>query len=236
MPLRFVLLLIAALLAPLLGAAPGYACDCHDGGLPCEAYWKSPVIFVGRAEAVTIINQDSRLGARIQTRFRVAEVLRGPAAREIDIVTGSTSCDLRFTPGEDWVIYASQRIDGKGLSTSTCSRSRPLGFAADDLDYARSLKSTPDKGRILGTVRYRGADSALPVKGARLTFHGPSSVQVSAVTGADGAYEVEAPAGIYRVSTALPRGMFGEPSVSLVNLVDNRACAAVDVFAEFPAM
>ena len=222
---------------PLLVATPALACDCHDGGLACEAFWKSPVVFVGRVESVSPINGNTRSGPRVRTRFRVTEALRGTESREIDIFGYGTSCDLQFFPGEDWIIYAFSRSDGQGLSTGTCSRSRPLQFAEEDVNYARSTKfAAPPKGRILGTVMYRGAQGPVPVKGARMTFHGPASLQLSAATGPDGAYEVAAPAGVYRVSTALPPGMFAHSlAPPLVNLVDNRACAVADVFAEFPA-
>jgi len=238
MPMRFACVVFFGwAVVPLLLATPALACECPDGGLACEAFWKSPVVFVGRVESVSPTNRNTRSGPRVRTRFRVAEALRGTVSREIDIFGYGTSCDLQFSPGEDWVIYAFPRSDGQGLSTGTCSRSRPLRFAVEDLDYARSTKfAAPEKGRILGTVMYRGAQGPVPVKGARLTFHGPASLQLSAVTGADGAYEVAAPAGVYRMSTTLPPGMFAHSSAPpLVNLVDNRACAAADVFAEFPA-
>jgi hypothetical protein len=102
-------------------AQPVFACDCHDGGPVCEAFWNTPVVFVGRVEEVTVVQREGQFGPTVRVRFRVIEALRGTTAREIELFTYSTSCDLTFAPQEDWIIYAFPRGDGPGLTTSACS-------------------------------------------------------------------------------------------------------------------
>jgi hypothetical protein len=45
--------------AVLSTAQLGLACDCHDGGPVCEAFWKTPVVFVGRVEAIEALRTTS---------------------------------------------------------------------------------------------------------------------------------------------------------------------------------
>jgi hypothetical protein len=223
--------------ATLLAAAePAAACSCHDGGPVCQAFWETPVVFVGRVVSVTPIKSAANGGPTRTTRFRVTEPLRGTTTPTIDLTSYSTSCDLFFAPGEDWIIYASPQHNGTGLATSTCSRSRLLNDAADDLAYARSVYSrTSDRGRIYGRLTASGSPRDVPVPGVRLTFHGPWFDPVYALTDKDGRYEVAAPAATYRISAALPRGMSFRSDHMLVELLDDRGCAEADLWAEHPA-
>jgi hypothetical protein len=123
-----------------LGAPSALACDCVGPGSVSEAFWKTPVVFVGRVEAVGPIRSATGKGARSRTRFRVTEALRGTKTQQMDIFGYETDCDLQFSPGQDWLIYAFTRRDDRRLTTTSCTRSRPLSEAAEDLAYARKPK------------------------------------------------------------------------------------------------
>jgi hypothetical protein len=219
----------------LLDTQSVLACDCHDGGPVCEAFWKTPVVFVGRVEGVTPATPANTSSPRRRIRFRVIEGLRGTNAQEIDLFGYATSCDLSFAPGEEWIIYASPRADGPGLTTGTCSRSRPLKAATQDLAYARTVYSKPaDKGRIFGRLTYSGKANDTPVPGVRLTFTGPWFEPVIALTDREGRYEVSARAAAYRLTATLPPGMSLLLDGHSIDLPDNRGCVVANLRAKYP--
>lgn len=225
---------VLALSLLVLGATPASACDCHDGGPVCQAFWKTPVIFVGRVVAVEpVVGRDGFELNRV--RFRVTEQLRGAPAREIELFTSNTSCDLFFRAGEDWLIYAFPRSNGIGLATGTCSRSQRLQHARADLEYARAAYSRQsDRGRVFGRLVSLQQPNIVPVPGVliSLTYGDRWLSHASAVTDADGRYELLAHPGQYLMSARLPRGMrlLYQP---IVNLTDGRGCVEEDVAIDF---
>jgi len=234
-PLRLVMVVAFLCAALFLSADSASACDCHDGGPVCEAFFRSPVVFVGRVVEVTPLETTEQNGPRVKTRFRVTEPLRGTTAQSIELFGYGTSCDLWFEVGQDWIIYAGPRGDGAGLVTSTCSRSRPLHDAAPDLKFARSAHSrSSDKGLIYGQLLYRASPNFLPVPGVRVTLNGPWFEPLHAVTDRDGNYQVSAPPATYRISAALPAGMTFPSDHYLVALLDGRGCASADLVADYP--
>ena len=215
----------AALSLLVANATPAFACDCHDGGPVCQAFWETPIIFAGRVESVTQIRDGDF--ARLKTRFRVSEQFRGAASKQIELVTGSTSCDVFFKTGQDWLIYAFPAWNGVGLTTGTCSRSRLLKDAGNDLDYLRNVYSQKsDRGRVYGTLLSPGTSTLTPVAGAlvSLGYTGRSWTVASAVTDAGGNYEMRAYPGSYVLTATLPRG-FALRHEPIVNLRDGRGCA-----------
>jgi hypothetical protein len=230
-------LIIAASLAVgylVFCAQPISACDCHDGGPVCQAFWETPVIFVGRVEAVTIVRRAWSTESYARARFRVMESLRGTSAREVDIGSSSDSCGLRFAVGEDWIIYA-WHSKGGGLSTGTCSRSRQLHNAAEDLAYGRAAFSrSVDKGRIFGRLTYHTHTDEFGVPGARVTLRGSGFGQATAVTDREGRYELMVPAGRYQVTAALPPGLTMPHGARVIELPDNRGCVEANLWADYP--
>lgn len=209
----------------LFDAAPAAACDCHDGGPVCEAFWETPVIFAGRVESVAVEGVGGSSG--IRARFRVSEQFRGAPAREIEVSTSNSSCGLSFTAGDEWLIYAFPSHDGLGLVTHTCSRSRLLRHARPDLEYARTVYSRPsaEKGRVFGRlITVKGA-TIVPVPGVPISLSHADSywTRASAVTDGDGRYDMAAYPGRYVLKATLPPGvkLAYQP---IVNLRDGRGC------------
>jgi hypothetical protein len=217
------------------GVNSASACDCHYDGPPCEGFWRAPVVFAGYVVAVRPVRAASGEGPSRRIQFRVTEGFRGTTdGAVIDLFGYDTSCDLFFGPGERWIVYAHPRSDGKGFSAGTCSGSKRVEEATEDLEYARGVNSRKSyTGTIIGNVRYVDGHRIVPVAGVRITVSGPASQARHATTDADGHYEVPAGRGTYRVTATLPAGMTAD-SFDTVVLPDARACAVADFRGEYP--
>lgn len=106
----------------------------------------------------------------------VEEALKGITQKEVDVVTGGGGgdCGYPFREGERYLVYAypnqrgdaedanrvsSTHIAGSGvkvfpgsLTTSICTRTRPLKAAQDDLELIRAILNNKTETRIFGDV------------------------------------------------------------------------------------
>lgn len=89
-------------------------------------------------------------------RFKVTEAFRGTEQGEIELHlrgSSSASCDPPFEMGESWLVYGSNRWEGgPGWTTSSCSRTRLLSAAAEDLQYLRTPDGEKSRSHIAGSV------------------------------------------------------------------------------------
>jgi hypothetical protein len=216
------------------------ACSCVVPGLPCEAAWRSDVVFSGRV--VSLESSAARTGSH-GVEFEVIETFSGPDVRTIVVGSGG-GCSYSFKIGESYLVYATE-VQGT-LTTSVCTRTRPLRDATDDLAYARSLSAvTPGlPARIGGTVQIweprilvngdprpmAGKRPPKPVPHVMVTATGEGGV-FSARTNARGEYELTGlPLGKYEISPAAPDGY---QSVSrAVELFDPRGCGRTDLIVK----
>jgi hypothetical protein len=216
------------------------ACSCVVPGLPCEAAWRSDVIFSGRV--VALESSASGTGAR-GVEFAVIETFRGPDVRTIVVGSGG-GCSYSFKVGESYLVYA-RDVQGT-LTTSTCTRTRPLREAADDLAYARSLSDATLRlpARIGGTVQIweppilvNGDPRPMaakrrpkPVPHVMVTATGEGGV-FSARTNERGEYELTGlPLGKYEISA---EARDGYQSVSrAVELFDPQGCGRTDLIVK----
>jgi hypothetical protein len=235
---QIIRVLTIASIAPIalaITAPPVSACDCHGGGLICEDFWRTPVVFAGRVDSVTPIGERGSSGPHERVRFRVLESFRGTAAGDIDIFNWLNNCHFRFTPHEEWIIYAFPGKDGVGLTTSFCTRSALLEAADEDVAYARAaLTRSAEKGRIIGQLTYAHQAGDIPVPGIRITLFGAGSPSITVVTDAQGRYKMRTPAGHYRLAAALPAGMTIHPRALDVELPDSRGCVVANLYANYP--
>lgn len=199
-----------------------------------------PVIFAGRVTAITAIPRTDDRGPISRVRFAVLEPLRGTTARQIDLFTYGTSCDLSFEVGEAWLIYAGPRWDGPGLVTGTCSRSQPLHLAVEDLQFAhRAFRDLSGKARLFGSFGYSvrpGTDAPLgfrPVSGAVITAQGEWGTPTNSLTDAHGRFDIAVDPGRYRISVALPPGMTEIDTERFVDVPAGASCASVDFEADY---
>lgn len=142
---RLVLLrmaMIAALASPLMIAPDcASACSCAGiAGTPRErvgyALSKSEAVFTGEVTAVSETasrpNTAAPEGSTVKVTFKVSEVWKGEARETVEVTTDAdpgTSCGFPFEKGQEYLVYASE-----GMKASTCSETKPLSIAGQDLE------------------------------------------------------------------------------------------------------
>ncbi len=217
--------------------AAAESCSCTPSGPPCQAVWESPVVFAG-----TVIEADQSPGALgpSRVRFRISEAFRGTEAGEIEIHLrggGGASCDPPFRLGDSWLVYAGkQGAGGPGWTTSTCSRTRRLSGAAEDLRYLRLADQQKPPSHIAGQVTRDVYDAAkkrtgdtVPVAGVPVVVTS-GTMRLEAKTDRDGRYHIPVDAGRpYQVDfgRSVDGLVIRGPSAPVL-LQHSRACAVVD--------
>jgi hypothetical protein len=231
-------------LVPLLvlfwacGARAADACTCASRSAGCGPpgeYWRASAVFTGRVIAVERASPRSR-GHRI--RVRPIQKFRGAfdaSDGEIAIVTPDV-CRYPFKAGRVYFIYATQSFDGH-LTTTSCSRTRPIEDAGDELIYARlAMSGSAPPGRIVGEVRHASADdpARAPVPGVRVALAPIGSITaITTNTDAHGRYAFEVAAGgSYRLDVSAPASMYLLLPLRAIDLADSHACVEsnVDLF------
>ena len=234
------------------GAPPdAAACSCMPAGPPCEAFWKVHAVFVGRVLATA--EQPSQpwkpgeplpFGLGVKVTLAIVERLAGDSGDEptIEITTGrgGGDCGYRFEVGRSYVVYA-WKTEGRALlSTSICTRTRPVGQAADDLRYARQLGTTSQSGgQVSGTLKHveRGptgqfqVDEPMPDVPVWITRQGWAD---ETRTARDGAFLFTGLApGDYQIEAQTPPGYYTRAYPSTVTIRDVRGCAVIVVQGHF---
>jgi hypothetical protein len=147
--------------------------------------------------------------------FGISETFRGIQAEQAEVLTGISGgdCGYGFKTGETYLVYAHLDKQSGRLSTSICTRTRPLAQAKDDLNYIRNLSSTAPGAAIFGKVykhnygAREGEDFRKPVNNAELMIEGESS-RIETRTDAEGGFRVAALApGKYKIKLKLPKGL-----------------------------
>jgi hypothetical protein len=217
-------------------ATPGEAqtCDCatRSTSTPCAGYWTAGAVFVGRVESI----QRSTGGQLV--RLAVVEGLKGVRASSIEVHTAPSGhrCSVSFRTAREYIVYASPDASGR-LTTSACSRTRPVEDAAADASYARALQagSAPPgsiSGRLLlAAVDLNGKPTHPPRPLEGVTLHVERNRELeSAVTNLGGDFAVaNRGAGTYTVSVDIPPEYYTVARTRDIHVSDGRACAQADV-------
>ena len=238
------------LLAPTLGRTAG-ACTCDINATPpCAAVWRADAVFIGTVveEAVEqiagnlswtvhriTVNQrlqgsvDSFVTLAPSWRLTEQEVVESRNTQP-DSIRMST-CDYRFKPGRQYLIYAGRAADGR-WTTSWCSGTKPIEAAAADLDYIASIALARPTGRIYGNVERTTVDPSsglspmpAPAAGVRVALISGSKKRFIK-TDADGRINAQVPPGDYTVAPVVPDNVLVSGSPARV-LVPPKGCAAV---------
>ena len=178
------------------------------------------------------------MGRRL-VQFAVVEAFRGFQLSQVTVVTGygQTDCGYPFRMGESYVVYTHGSSTGQ-LSTSICSRTRPVANAAEDLTYLRSLAAIRpgDLASVAGRVQLwewpRRADRELqPMPGVTVTATGEGRT-VSTRADNRGGFELTGlPVGEYEVVARAPQGYAGVPLNVTIN--DPRGCGAPVLYVRY---
>jgi hypothetical protein len=164
----------------------------------------------------------------------VVEAFRGVTTRSVDVETGAGGgdCGYRFRVGSTYFVDASRTESTGALTVSSCSMTRPIEAAFDEIAFARAafVNNVP-LGRVGGTVTFvdrnfddrpepRRPAGGIPVRVER------SGERWTTTTDPSGEFAVEGlPAGRYDVSFDVPDGQHARLHWDIVDLPDPRGCA-----------
>jgi len=201
-------------LATLATSAPA-SCPSFDQGPPCVEYWRSAAVFIGVANRVVNVPNNSDTGPMFgpylqsTVHFTIEEAFKGVGGTAI--VLNLDNCGHRFKEGERYLVYASRNPNNNELDVRLGqTRTRPLANANADLQYIRGLSSAEPGGRVFGKValhtqNVKNSDLEVePLQDVKVTLEGNNQNQ-EAVTDNQGRYEFKRlPPGTYRFRAELP--------------------------------
>lgn len=238
-----------AVLFMLLCAERAAACRCFAGGTPCEAYGRSSAVFLGtvlsKEERKVEPRRREREGENrgeyvppVTYRFAVQESFGGIEGGEVEVVTGmgGGDCGYRFVQGAQYVVYAHRDPRSGRLSTSICSRTRPVADASEDLVFLRGLTNRTLGVTLQGGVHkadYSGSAEKPPfdkrLAGLPLVVEG-EGLRRELKTDAEGRYQLAGlKAGTYTVKVTLPDELFTYRAEEKVTITE-RGCGNASFF------
>ena len=229
---------LLAALALLVIAPPqeALACSClRVRSEPCEAAWRSGAVFAGTVRSIELVGDPSYPSKLVTIEIQRGFIDASPGTVQLITGLGTGDCGYGFVTGLRYLVYASKTSTGT-LSTESCSRTRPLEDAAEDVAYLETLaQAPPPGGRVSGRITHRQRDpfegDAVdygPLQGVTVNVRGTSfSRDVS--TDRDGRYDFTAvPVGMMTL-TVLPAAGFGRKGLEMeIEIPDARACAVRD--------
>ncbi|OJH34926.1 hypothetical protein [Cystobacter ferrugineus] len=134
-------LMVLVFLGPFAWTSEARACSCarepDDRVAFQKARARASTVFRGRVEDLQPVGGEGRpLEHRVT--FTVTETFKGKARAQRTVTTSvfGTACGYQFEKGVDYLVFA-EGSESKGLSTHSCSRTRPSDRAAVELGFLR---------------------------------------------------------------------------------------------------
>ena len=228
--MSFLLAALVWVLVPLSAAA----CDCGYAGAPCKAFDKTPTVFVGRVVKISTIDLKTASGDDYKDRlvsFEVERTYRGLTSKTAEVLSEwNSDCAYRFQEGLRYLVYAYPHGSTGKLTTSICTRTRPISEASEDLEYLNK-KDDPSHGAgIEGMVEELDSKSQAvgSPQGIRVLVEGAAGRQ-TIITQKDGRFRLWGLLpGRYRVTPSLPKSFW--PASQTVDL-KGKACAELRFLA-----
>ena len=233
----------------LVGANEAVACSCPPIGPPCQNVFHVDAVFAGTVQTITALPDDGpplrpgelRLPPGYRVEFTAVVPYRGARASGLSVITSGSgaSCGYAFKQGERYLVYAHRTPDGRFVAGS-CSRTRPLGDAGDDLRFLQTLSATSDpQARVYGTVTHWERDLATgqarehgPVPDVLVHVRGLGKA-FDAWTDTRGRYEIKLPPGKYDVSALPPAGFSLQHLQQSIELREAQACFVANFAVRF---
>jgi hypothetical protein len=215
--LRTTLSALALLICALAFAPEAVACSCIRP-TPCGAFDETPAVFVATVAEITTETVKPEAGSAEKpyevsnVRLSVVEGFKGVTEKAVWMRqgTGGGNCSFVFEKGETYLLYATYDAEDRRYHTHICTRSRPVAYAADDLDYLRGVPASDNSTRLSGTlVRFdysdgRGQPPEL-LSGIKVVAEDVQGRRSEATSDANGFYKMTGlPAGRYKVRPELP--------------------------------
>jgi MYXO-CTERM domain-containing protein len=153
--MRNLAIFVTAAFLTLSQAGDALACKCAPPPPVATALEESTAVFAGK---VTSVSRQEDPTAAVVVKIKVSQAWKGASGDTIEVRTRSSSaaCGIGFEEGAEWLVYAS--TNEGALSAISCSRTKPLGEAAEDL-AALGKGNTPAGG---GTTTGEPATSGPP--------------------------------------------------------------------------
>lgn len=242
--LRVLLLALA-----VIPAAPqvAQACSCLSAVPPCAAAWTAQAVFTGTVRQVDAVATPGPHGGLSESKVVTFDVQRGfvnatPGPLQVVTSASGASCGFSFDVGRTYLVYALSSDGGTLLVVSSCSRTRLLEKAEEDLRYFQHLPDPARGARVYGRVSFLhreafwpeaidyGPLAALPVVVRGAGFHRETT------TDGDGRYEIGGlPPGEVTVSVDGPSGVDPRSMARDVRLADPRGCGRADFELHYSA-
>lgn len=237
--MRQLILLLGILMCLCIASQTANACSCISAGSACDAYGTASAVFVGtvvglrekeRPKDVATARRErdaglSEWGSNFY-KFSIVHPYLGINTPEIEILTGSGGgdCGYEFKIGQRYLVYANR--SKTHLTTSICSRTKPVDQADEDLAFLGTLSSAAPGATIYGRVtRYElKKEVGVSDPDVFITIDGEEKKEVR--PDSEGNYRVKGlPAGKYKVKVHLPDTLTTyQPERELT--VADRGCAA----------
>ena len=196
------ILLGVVVLISLFCAGRAFACTCVKPGPPCKALGEASVVFSGTVKGVTEGARKQKPNGEVDFsprlfKFSVEEIFSGNPTRVTEVATGlgTDDCGYPFVTGASYLVYAYRDAKDDRLYTSSCTRTKRVANASEDLQYLRRLGSAPRTVTISGKVQRHLSyaenytQAYAPMEGARLSVEGASQTK-EVRTDASGSFEV----------------------------------------------
>ena len=211
------------------------SCPRTQQGPPCAEYWQADAVFIGVANRVVHVPNNTGLIIGPYTSstayFTIEEAFKGVGGT--GIVLELDYCGHRFTEGERYLVYARRKYNSTELDVRAGNtRTRPIHEAAEDLQYIRGLASAEPGSRVFGKVTQFSQNirkltiDAEALRDIKIILEGKNDRQ-EILTDSEGRYEFKRlPAGTYRVRAELPAYLSNDwVTIKLTG----RECAMVDI-------
>ncbi|HKR12550.1 MAG TPA: carboxypeptidase-like regulatory domain-containing protein [Pyrinomonadaceae bacterium] len=200
---RLILIFVSFVWLPFM-TAEAEGCSCLEYDVPvCAAYWRADAVFAGQLLNITPVEKTSDSSMpTVMLHFIVEQPFRGVAGNRVDVETlHGTSCDMNFSKGERYLIYAARDQGSNQLFAGPCMGTTNLEHATDDLNYIRTVTQQEAKESILGRLLH---EKYQPIPGIRVTVQdGDKSLE--ARTNEKGDYSITVPGpGNYIVRAFIP--------------------------------
>jgi hypothetical protein len=137
-------------IALLMLAGTVQACSCMGWPTPAEQYDGSDVVFKGYCEQWTVF------GNRAYARFNVHASWKGTVGTSILIETEAfeSMCGYPFIVGETYLVYGTDDwVDLGDYYTHLCTRTVPMEWANEDLDYLGPPVTVPNEDWTWGEIK-----------------------------------------------------------------------------------
>jgi hypothetical protein len=218
-------------------------CQCDKSpNPPCRAYGDSPHIFEGTVTSFEDLGPNNR-----RVTFDRVRSYKGVNSNRIILHTGDggSDCGYTFAVAKRYLVYAYGQEDE--ITTSYCTRTRPIEYASEDLAFFGNVPTLPNGGYIFGSVKKYalgwgnyGQDEdfglTAPLRNILVSINGPKKVQRR--TDAKGEFRVDGlPAGEYYLELKLPKNLQISANsplmpVDVVKILD-RGCAGAKYYLDF---